>query len=124
MALVYDDVVKVHELVNVVDRTADGGEGDPAYLLPVEGGRVDGCVQNPVAAHLPVVLLQYLLGGLEDECVAIEAVRYVGNDKRLSASRGKHLDGVHPCLRAEELDCPVGCLLLIIPKFEHCKLFL
>ena len=95
VALVDDDVTKVVELVGMANNAANGGEGDAAYLLLVEGSGIDGYIQYTVAAHLLEVLLKYLFGGLKNKRMPFETICNVRNDQRFATTCGKHLDGVH-----------------------------
>ena len=74
VTLVDDDVIKVVELVGMANHAADGGEGDSAYILLVERCGVYGYIQYAVAAHLLIVLLQYLFGWLEHKRMPFETI--------------------------------------------------
>ena len=70
MALVDDDLLEVREELGVIDCAAYGGEGDTVDLLLPHRGGIDSAVDDSVGAEFAVVLLEYLLAGLEYECMS------------------------------------------------------
>ena len=117
VTLVDDDVIKVMELFGMANHAADGGEGDAAYLLLVEGSGVDGYIQYAVAAHLCKILLENFFAWLEYQCMTFKAISNVGNNERFTRPCWEYDYSIHLCIRKKEIDSPIRCLLLVLAQF-------
>lgn len=125
VALVYDHIPEVRELLDVVLHAADSGKGDTGDSLAIAGGRVDRAFEDVVCAELRVVLLQYLLARLEHQHRSAEPSGNVGNDQTLAAARRKNHNTVGRS--GAVLEIPhryVDSLLLIWTKPVHGLFFL